>query len=182
MTRVIYRSETFGDEDWHVCLCPELAISGSGATREDAIDSLGDAVEAYLGKRADLGNLSDVLEGAGFEKSGDVWRLGGRAIEQQTVVVNATPRENHGVDSTPKKTRKVRLKSGHDVEFLYLSEADVRKRMAELESKHGLTSREFMAKWNAGTLTEEKPDFFRWAGYCESASYFDSEGLRITTD
>ena len=83
MAKVIYRTEMFGDDGRYVCMCPELGISRTSKTSDDALDWLRESVETYLQGCDGQGILEAVLEEAGFEKAGDVWELVKRATKNQ---------------------------------------------------------------------------------------------------
>ena len=55
---------------------------------------------------------------------------------------------------------------GYKVPVKKLSGEDIEKRLAELETKYGMSSKEFAAKWNAGELDCAVRDYFKWVGYC----------------
>ena len=61
-----------------------------------------------------------------------------------------------------------RLPDGREVKARRLFEEDMEQRIAELEVKHGMTSQEFMSKWNRGELDCAIMDYFRWEAYCRS--------------
>jgi predicted RNase H-like HicB family nuclease len=169
MAKVIYRTETFGEGDWHVALCPELGISRTGSTPSDAKGCVRDAVESYLRECEWQGILDGVLEDAGFEKTDDVWRLAPRATEELVAVTDSRGDET-GEDRRPQnKNYTIKLKSGHQLNVRHLSEADVREKLSEFEAKYGMTSYEFIVKWNRGQLSEEKQDYFKWVGLCHLA-------------
>ena len=44
-----------------------------------------------------------------------------------------------------------------------LTDSELRRQLNALEAKHEMTSDEFLAQYNAGTLGDEQ-DFVRWAG------------------
>ena len=179
MTKIIYRTETFGEGDWHVALCPELGISRTGDTPSDAKGSVRDAVEAYLRECEWQGILDGVLEDAGFEKADDGWRLAARATEQQVVLIDAW-NEEPPEDSGAHKNYTIKLKSGHHMKVRRLSESDVRKKLSEFETKYGMTSREFAGKWNHGELDCAVMDYFEWEWLCDTmASEYGVEDLRI---
>ena len=73
--KLIYRAEVFKEGDAYVGLCRELDVSSFGDDPEDAMDSLREAVEAFLEGCEHLGTLEEVLKESGFELNGDAWRL-----------------------------------------------------------------------------------------------------------
>lgn len=64
------------------------------------------------------------------------------------------------------KTYFLTTPMGHKVPVTKLSGEDIEKRLAVLETKHGMSSQEFAAKWNAGELNCAVRDYFKWVGYC----------------
>ena len=171
MAKVIYRTETFGEGDWHVALCPELGISRTGDTPSDAKGCVRDAVESYLRECEWQGILDGVLEDAGFEKTDDVWRLAPRATEELVAVTDSWGDET-GDDCRPQnKNYTIKLKSGHQCECHDdLSEADVREKLSEFEAKYGMTSYEFIVKYNSCAFEEENLEFLDWAWYYDAAA------------
>ena len=65
-----------------------------------------------------------------------------------------------------RKTETIQLPNGQEVKVKRLSEKDVAKRLTEFEEKYGMTSEDFVGKWNRGELDCAEMDYFRWAGYC----------------
>ena len=63
---------------------------------------------------------------------------------------------------------------GIEVPVRRLSQEDVENKLAEFETKYGMSSAEFAAKWNAGELDCAVRDYFKWVGYCH---LLDEEGL-----
>ena len=65
-----------------------------------------------------------------------------------------------------RKQDTLRLVNGQEIIVNHLTKEDVNRKLANLEAKHGMTSQEFVAKWNRGELDCAEMDYFRWAGYC----------------
>ena len=51
----------------------------------------------------------------------------------------------------------------------HLSKEDIERELAKFETKYGITSQEFVAKWNDGELDCAVGEHFDWAGLCHSA-------------
>ena len=68
---------------------------------------------------------------------------------------------------------------GHEVTVRQLSKEDVERKLAEFETKYGMSSAEFAAKWNAGKLDCAVPDYFKWVGYCRTSYKRGCAELRI---
>ena len=64
------------------------------------------------------------------------------------------------------KQETIRLPNGQETEVRRLTKEDVERKLAKLEAKHGMTSQEFVGKWNRGELDCAEMDYFSWAGYC----------------
>ena len=153
MAKVIYRTEMFVDGDRYVCMCPELGISRTGKTSENAMDWLRDSVETYLQGCDGQGILEAVLQEAGFQKSGDVWELAKRATEKHVALTGAEfrakieamyPPDMHPRD---KKSYTITNPMGHEVTVRQLSQEDVENKLAEFEMKYGMSSQEFIIKY-----------------------------------
>ena len=68
-----------------------------------------------------------------------------------------------------RKQDTLRLVNGQEIKVNHLTKEDVTigsSTNLDLEAKHGMTSQEFVAKWNRGELDCAEMDYFRWAGYC----------------
>ena len=72
-TRIVFRAEFFREGELYVGLAPELDVSSFGETIEEAKRSLQEAVEAFIEECEAMGTLVEVLEEAGFGRSGDLW-------------------------------------------------------------------------------------------------------------
>jgi predicted RNase H-like HicB family nuclease len=68
MLRVPYTSEIFEEDSQVVAVCPELNVSSFADTAEDALDSLQEAVAAFLEECRRMGTLAVVLEEAGYHR------------------------------------------------------------------------------------------------------------------
>ncbi len=71
--QIVFRAEFFREGDLYVSLAPELNVSSFGETLDEAKHSLKEAVDAFLEECETMGTLEDVLEEAGFEKTGNQW-------------------------------------------------------------------------------------------------------------
>ena len=169
MTKVIYRMETYGDGDWHVAVCPELGISRTGKTPRDAKAEVQEAVTAHLGHCEYQGILDDVLGDAGFDKSGDTWRLAPRSVEEQVATVGTWGTETTEDCQSDKGSYTYTSKSGISIEATLLTESDVQQRLSDLETKYGMTSLEFIVKYRTGEFKDHNPDFFDWECYYRAA-------------
>ena len=180
MAKVIYRTEMFGDVGRYVCLCPELGISRTGETSADAMDWLHEAMETYLQGCDGQGILEAVLEEAGFEKSGDVWKLAERTTDKQVALTGTElshklesryPPDTHPRDE---KRYTLKMKSGHTATVTRLSKEDIERKLARFEAKYGMTSKEFIVKYRSCGFEEENLEFMDWEWYyfasCESGS------------
>ena len=74
----------------------------------------------------------------------------------------------------------IRTPMGQEVEVVRLSREDVEAKLAEFEAKYGMTSQEFVGKWNRGELDCAVLDYFDWEGYCDAmANEYGAEDLKI---
>lgn len=73
----------------------------------------------------------------------------------------------------------IKTDMGYEIEVIRMSEEDVARKLAEFESKYGMTSKEFMYKWNHGGLQGDCREHVDWAGYCQLASEFGFDELKI---
>ena len=171
MPKIVYRMEIFGEGDWRVAVCPELGISRTGKTADECGDALRDAVFGYLKFCEKDGVLEDVLEGAGFERRGGEWRLAPRAVEKVALTLgeDAADAPSNGGESWRSCAHK--SKSGVEIPVARMTEDDMRREMEALESKYGMTSKEFAIKYRAGGFSGHNPDFLDWE------SYYDAVGL-----
>ena len=63
----------------------------------------------------------------------------------------------------PKEKKRYKLK------IKQLTSEDLKHKLAKYESEYGMTSREFISKYNRCEL-EENLDYMRWAGYYDMAA------------
>jgi predicted RNase H-like HicB family nuclease len=63
--------EIFKEEDLYLAVCPPLNISSYGETEDEAKCSLVEAIEAFIEECDRMGTLNEVLEEAGFIKTGN---------------------------------------------------------------------------------------------------------------
>ena len=73
MTEIAYTVHTFKEGEAFVAYVPELDVSSCGATREDAMRNIRDAVEGFLESSAAHGSLELILEESGYRRSGAAW-------------------------------------------------------------------------------------------------------------
>lgn len=66
--RISYTSEIYEEDRQVVALCPELNVSSFGDSPEQALDSLKEAVSAFLEECRRMGTLEIVLEEAGYHR------------------------------------------------------------------------------------------------------------------
>ena len=71
--QIVFRAEFFREGDLYVGLAPELNVSSFGETLDEAKRSLKEAVEAFLEECEAIDTLEEVIEEAGFEKTGNQW-------------------------------------------------------------------------------------------------------------
>ena len=71
--RIVYRAEFFKEGDVYVGLAPELDVSTFGETLEEARKSLQEAVQAFVEECQRMGTFEEVMEEAGFVKTGKQW-------------------------------------------------------------------------------------------------------------
>ena len=81
-----------------------------------------------------------------------------------------------------RKERTIRAPMGHAVQVVHLSQEDIERELAALEKKHGMTSEEFVVKWNRGELDCGVDEYFEWAGLCHSAYDYGRTELRIVDE
>jgi len=72
MLHVPYTSQLFREDDSIVALCPELNVSSFGATPEEALSSLQEAVALFIETCQEMGTLEMVLEEAGYRRDAKV--------------------------------------------------------------------------------------------------------------
>jgi hypothetical protein len=68
------------------------------------------------------------------------------------------------VTTMPKKTKRYKLK------IKELNPEDIERKLADFESRYGMTSREFYKKYNRCEFEEENLEFLDWAGYYDMAA------------
>lgn len=74
-----------------------------------------------------------------------------------------------------KNSYTIKTDMGYEIEVIRMSKDDVAQKLAEFEAKYGMTSKEFIYKWNHGGLQGDCREHIDWAGYCELASEFGLE-------
>ena len=177
MAKIVYRMEIFREGDWRVAVCPELGISRTGRTADECGESLREAVFGYLKFCEKDGVLEDVLEGAGFERRGGEWRLAPRAVEKVALTLGEdAPSGGESWRSCAHKS-----KSGIEIPVAHMTEDDMRREMAALETKYGMTSKEFAIKYRAGGFSGHNPDFFDWESYYDAVGLAERNGRGATS-
>ena len=78
-----------------------------------------------------------------------------------------------------RKDYAMRTPMGHTVQVTHLSREDIERELATLEKKHGMTSQEFVVKWNRGELDCGVDEYFGWVELCHSAYDYGRTELRI---
>jgi predicted RNase H-like HicB family nuclease len=63
--------EIFKEEDLYIAVCLPLNVSSYGETEDEAKRSLVEAIEAFIEECNRMGTLNEVLEEAGFIKTGN---------------------------------------------------------------------------------------------------------------
>ena len=177
MPKIVYRIEIYGEGDRRVAVCPELGISRTGKTVDECGKALREAVFGYLAFCEKDGALEDVLDGAGFERRGGEWRLAPRAVEKTTLTLDEDEADapSGGGESWRSYTRA--SKSGIEIPVAHMSEEDMRREMAALETKYGMTSKEFAIKYRSGGFSGHNPDFFDWESYYDAVGMIEQNGI-----
>jgi predicted RNase H-like HicB family nuclease len=73
MQDIGYTVHTFKEGDAFVAYVPELDVSSWGATQEDAMRNIRDAVQGFLESSAAIGSLEWILEESGYRHNGSAW-------------------------------------------------------------------------------------------------------------
>ena len=166
MLKVVYRTETYGEGDWHAAVCPDFGISRTGDTPSDAAERAESAVLGYLRACERDGVLDHVLDESGFEKRDGAWRPSPRAVEEKTAVIGDGATDGGGAEW---RDYIIKTKDGLEIPVKRLTEDDMRQRLREFEAKYSMTSKEFIAKYNACAFKEENLELMDWAMHCHSA-------------
>lgn len=61
-----FDTHIFKESDTHIAYVPSLDVSSCGASGEEAMQNIRDAVRGFLAASADLGTLDEVLQEAGY--------------------------------------------------------------------------------------------------------------------
>lgn len=85
--KIAVKIEIFKEGDVYVALAPELNVSSFGETIEEAKESIKEAIEAFIEECERMGTLKEVLEEAGFLRTGEVWEPRRPILEQDLAVV-----------------------------------------------------------------------------------------------
>ena len=73
MIEIAYTVHTFKESDTFVAYVPELDISSCGASRDEALRNIRDAVDGFLESSTAHGTLDGILEESGYRRVGDTW-------------------------------------------------------------------------------------------------------------
>ncbi len=76
MRHISFTVHTFKEGKMYVAHVPELDLSSCGSTDEEARKNIRDAVRGFLETCAEMGTLEEILEEAGYEWTGGIWRAG----------------------------------------------------------------------------------------------------------
>ena len=86
MTKIAIKIEIFKEGDVYVALSPELNVSSFGETVEEAGESIKEAIDAFIEECREMGTLEEVLEEAGFLKTGDFWEPRKQVVEDNLAI------------------------------------------------------------------------------------------------
>ena len=78
-----------------------------------------------------------------------------------------------------KEKQIIKTDMGYEIKVTRMSKDDVVDKLAEFEARNDMTSSEFMRKWNHGGLRGDCREYVDWAGYCQLASEFGFDDLKI---
>lgn len=73
MQQISFTAHVFREGPTFVAHAPELDVSSCGDTADEARRNLKDAVVGFLEAAEELGNLSEVLVEAGYQRERDGW-------------------------------------------------------------------------------------------------------------
>ena len=79
-----------------------------------------------------------------------------------------------------KDDQTIKMANGYEIKVTRMSKDDVVWKLAEFEARNGMSSSEFIRKWNHGGLQGDCREHVDWAGYCQLASEFGLDGLKIS--
>ncbi|NUO79751.1 type II toxin-antitoxin system HicB family antitoxin [candidate division KSB1 bacterium] len=82
--------EYFEEDNVIVALCAPLQVSSFGDTLREAEESIQEALELFFEGCETLGTTNEVLEEAGFKKTGEEWVLRQPIKTMKTTVQRAT--------------------------------------------------------------------------------------------
>jgi predicted RNase H-like HicB family nuclease len=86
LTKIAIKIEIFKEGDVYVALSPELNVSSFGETVEEAGESIKEAIDAFIEECQKMGTLEEVLEEAGFLKTGDFWEPRKPVVEDNLAI------------------------------------------------------------------------------------------------
>ena len=78
-----------------------------------------------------------------------------------------------------KKSYTVKTARGYEIEVIHESKEDVARKLAEFETKYGMTSKEFITKYNSCQFKEENLEFMDWVWYYDAAADFGMVSLEL---
>ena len=78
-----------------------------------------------------------------------------------------------------KNNYKIKTALGYEIEVIHESKEDVARKLAEFEAKYGMTSKEFITKYNSCQFEEENLEFMDWAWYYDAAADFGMVSLEL---
>ena len=82
---------------------------------------------------------------------------------------------------TKPRSYTIMSKNGYEITVTHLTEDDLRRSLREFEAKYGMTSKEFVKRWNGGELDCAVMDYFEWETRCEAlARVYGEEDLKST--
>ena len=67
-----------------------------------------------------------------------------------------------------KKSYTLKTKNGHSWKVTRLSKEDIKEKLAEMEEKYGMTTREFARKYHSSGFDEENLEFIDWIWFYET--------------
>lgn len=78
-----------------------------------------------------------------------------------------------------KKSYTIKTAKGYEIEVIHESKEDVARKLAEFEAKYGMTSKEFITKYNSCQFKEENLEFMDWVWYYDATADFGMVSLEL---
>ncbi len=78
-----------------------------------------------------------------------------------------------------KKSYTIKTAKGYEIEVIHETKEDVARKLAEFETKYGMTSKEFITKYNSCQFKEENLEFMDWLWYYDAAADFGMVSLEL---